>query len=161
MSRQIPILHAGWTRASSKQRGLKDKAAVQTDPPPLWLSLTIQPGPFIKLTPLGCSHCVCDQLRASPHRGDVYEHVKHLITVFNVVGCLLSRTANEEGKSISCLFIRNLQNVLNHKTHQGNTGLNRHHEEVPKPRLAVGRIHSQMTRTSYAAGKAGDCRKCA
>lgn len=40
---------------------------------------------------------------------NIFEHDKHLITVFNFTWCLLGLTGNEEGKSISCCFIRYLQ----------------------------------------------------
>lgn len=157
MSLQIPILHAGWMHAASKLRGWKDKAVLQTLLLSGWVSptRTLQQTDLTGLLPRGC-----DQLKAFPHRVEVYEHVKYLITISKFVCCLLSLTANEESMSIPCLFVRYLQNLLNHKTHRGNTGQNEYHEEVANPMLAMGRIHSQMTRTRYAAGKAGDGRKC-
>lgn len=163
MSLLSPILQAGGMHASGEQKGLEGEATLQTLLLTGWVSYhSARTRPY-QTGPTGLLTRFCDQLRASQCRDFFFffEHDKHLIMVFNFVCCLLGLTGNEEGKSISCCFIKHLQYLPRPQNASGETRQNKPHEAIAK-QMSVPSARPTHGRTEdTAAVKAGDFTGCA
>lgn len=109
-SLQIPALQAGGQHSSQPAKIMDWRASDFSD---LllsgWDSGHAANAPSYQTEPTGLLSPFLWSVESCSTERNIFEHDKHLIMVLNFTRCLPGLTGNEEGKSISCCFIRYLQ----------------------------------------------------